>query len=99
MNTYLAYTPHPPIIIPEVGGKRGQEAASTFAGMEEMARQAAASQPETLVFLTPHGNLFRDAISCLGGRQLYGDMASFNAGSVRTSCPNDLELAAAIGYQ
>ena len=99
MITYLAYTPHPPIIIPEVGGKRGEEAAGTFAGMEEMARQTAASQPESLVFLTPHGNLFRDAISCLGGGQLYGDMASFNAGSVRTSCPNDLELAAAIGYQ
>ncbi len=99
MITYLAYTPHPPIIIPEVGGERLHEAATTIIGMKEMARQTADSGPETLVFLTPHGNVFRDAISCLGEPQLYGDMASFNARSVRTSCPNDLELAAAIGYQ
>jgi AmmeMemoRadiSam system protein A len=96
--TYLAYTPHPPIIIPEIGGKRLKEAAATVAGMQEMARQAAATSPETLVFLTPHGNVFRDAVSCLGDPHIHGDMANFNAHEVRTSCPNDLELAAAIGY-
>jgi hypothetical protein len=48
--TYLAYTPHPPIIIPEIGGKRLKEAAATVAGMQEMARQAAATSPETWYF-------------------------------------------------
>ena len=72
MITYLAYTPHPPIIIPEVGGERLHEAATTIIGMKEMARQTADSGPETLVFLTPHGNVFRDAISCLGEPQQIG---------------------------
>ncbi|HNX29534.1 MAG TPA: AmmeMemoRadiSam system protein A [Syntrophomonadaceae bacterium] len=99
MITCLAFTPHPPIIIPAVGGNRIKAAAATVEGMQEMARQVAATAPETLVFLTPHGNVFRDAVSCLGDSRVYGDMADFNVPDLRTSCPNDLELVARIGYK
>lgn len=97
MITYLAYTPHPPLIVPSVGGHRLKEAAATVAGMRSMAAKAAESSPETLVFLTPHGNVFKDAVSCLGDPELSGDFSDFNVNELRISCPNDLDLAAQIG--
>lgn len=98
MITYLAYTPHPPLIVPAIGGRRLKDVQATVDGMRRMAAEAAESSPETLVFLTPHGNVFKDAISCLGDPVLNGDFADFNVNDMRTSCPNDLDLAAQIGF-
>ncbi|PKM76897.1 MAG: AMMECR1 domain-containing protein [Firmicutes bacterium HGW-Firmicutes-15] len=92
MITYAALSPHPPIIIPEVGGDRAKEAISTIQAMQAMAVELLASSPDTVVFLTPHGNVFSDCITCLIEPQLSGDLSSFGRPDVRTSHPNDLAL-------
>lgn len=55
MIAYAALSPHPPLIVPEIGGSRLKEVQSTVDGMQQMARELAASSPETIVFLTPMG--------------------------------------------
>ena len=65
MITYAALSPHPPLLIPEIGGERIQDVAATVEGMQQMARELVDSYPETVVFLTPHGNVFSDAVSAL----------------------------------
>lgn len=97
MITYLAFSPHPPLIVPAVGGSRLQDVRATVEGMKEMASRVSQSSPDTLVFLTPHGNVFSDAVSCLGEPNLSGDFSHFNAGDARTTCSNDLELVNRIG--
>ncbi len=92
MITYVALSPHPPIIIPEVGGDRAREAISTIQAMQAMATELLNSSPDTVVFLTPHGNVFSDCITCLIEPQLSGDLSSFGRPDVRTSHPNDLAL-------
>jgi len=92
MITYVALSPHPPIIIPEVGGERATEAISTVQAMQAMALELLASSPDTVVFLTPHGNVFSDCITCLTEPQLSADLSSFGRPEVRTSHPNDLAL-------
>lgn len=91
MLTYTALSPHPPLLIPEIGGTRLRQVEQTQRGLQEMARQLVDSCPETIVFLTPHGNIFSDAISALGEKRLEGDFASFG-GRTGTSTLNDLEL-------
>lgn len=95
--TYMALTPHPPIIVPEVGGERAQEASLTIRGMQAMAQDLVQSQPETVVFLTPHGNVFSDCITCLVEPQLDGNLAAFGRPDVGSSHGNDLELIQEIG--
>lgn len=92
MITYVALSPHPPIIIPEVGGDRAREVISTIQAMQAMAMELLASSPDTVVFLTPHGNVFPDCITCLMEPDLSGDMSNFGRPDVRTSHPNDLAL-------
>ncbi len=90
MFTFLALAPHPPLIIPEIGGNRLTDVAQTVAGMEEMAKDLVASGPELIVFLTPHGNVFSDCISCLGFPALYGDFSRFGYKNLKYNKLNDL---------
>ena len=92
MIIYAALSPHPPLLIPEIGGKRIQDVAATVAGMQQMARELVDSYPETVVFLTPHGNVFSDAFSALSEARLEGDFSNFGNHNKRTSCQNDNEL-------
>lgn len=91
MITYTALSPHPPLLIPEIGGIRIKDVKQTQQGLEELARNLVDSCPETVVFLTPHGNIFSDALSALGDKQLEGDFASFGC-HIGSSAGNDLEL-------
>jgi len=91
MITYTALSPHPPLLIPEIGGNRFNDVKNTQQGLQEMARQLVDSCPETVVFLTPHGNIFSDALSALGDKELEGDFASFGCHQ-GSSARNDLEL-------
>ncbi|MCX5779470.1 MAG: AmmeMemoRadiSam system protein B, partial [Firmicutes bacterium] len=99
MITYAALSPHPPVIIPEVGREKIREAEPTVLGMQTMARALVHSEPDTVIFLTPHGNVFSDCISCLLEPQLSGDLSAFGSPEVKSSHPNDLELVKELGQR
>ncbi len=90
-----ALAPHPPIIVPAVGRGEEAKAASTAAGLCRLAEAAAEAGPETIVVLTPHGNVFRDRVAVSGGAELSGSLARFGDRNRRT-WTNDLELAREI---
>ncbi len=91
-----AVAPHPPIIVPEVGGPETLRASATVTGMKELASRVAAAGTETLIVITPHGPLLRDALVVSMGQPLRGSLAQFGAPDVKVQMDNDLELARAI---
>lgn len=97
MLTYLALSPHPPLIVPYIGTERLGDVQSTVSAMKELAARVAGSRPDTVVFFTPHGNVFGDAISALVEPQLYGDFSHFGSRREGQAYPNDLELLNEIG--
>lgn len=99
MITYTCLSPHPPLIIPAVGGENIKQAAATVQAMEIMARELVETAPEVVVFLTPHGNVFADCISCLTELHLTGDFGNFGRQDISTSRINDLELVEEIARQ
>ncbi len=96
MLTYAALSPHPPLIIPEIGGERLKEVPDTVRGMKQMAAELTAARPDTIVFLTPHGNVFGDAVSILSQPLLEGNLASFGSNIKWTNIANDLLLVREI---
>ena len=93
-----AVTPHPPIIVPAVGRGELAKVAATRAAMERIAAEIAAIQPETIVMISPHGNVFSDGVAVTGTETLEGSLAQF--GDTEThSWRNDLELAGEIVAQ
>jgi len=97
MITYAGLSPHPPIIVPEVGGERAWGAGITIKGLQALAAELVKTDPDTIVFLTPHGNVFADCLTCLIEPQLAGNLEAFGRADVRTSHPNDIELIQELG--
>jgi len=87
-----AIFPHPPIIIPEIGKDNLTTAEKTYQGVQRLAKEVITANPETLVFITPHGPTFQDALILWEMESLGGSFAAFGAPEIKISFPNDLDL-------
>lgn len=99
MLVFAGLAPHPPIIVPEIGGSELEKVGRTVTAMRKWAQAAASAQPEVLVFISPHGSFLRDALGYLGGRNLTGNFAAFGAPEVAFRVTNDLELGREIAAE
>ena len=54
MLVFGVISPHPPIIIPEIGGAELKKVSQTIEALETSAQQLAAAQPDKIVIISPH---------------------------------------------
>ena len=88
--------PHPPIARPLVGRGEEKKIAATLEAYRTASRQIAAEAPETIVIISPHNILFRDAFYISPGSEYRDSLARFGASADRLSIPYDTELRAEI---
>ncbi len=91
--------PHPPIIVKEIGQGEEKKAKKTIEAMEEVALDVAAEKPETLVVITPHGPLFKDAMAVGTQNEFRGDFGRFGRIGVSLSFPGYTEMAFSIMHE
>ncbi|HHD2754116.1 TPA: AmmeMemoRadiSam system protein A [Clostridium perfringens] len=84
--------PHPPIIIPEIGKGREEEVIKTVNSCKEVGDIIEESEVETIIIISPHGTVFRDAISLIKTDYIYGDLGDFGASEVKFNYNIDIEL-------
>lgn len=85
------HMPHPPIMVREVGGAETQKVKSTVDAAEEVGKQIRELAPDTVVIISPHGPVFRDAV-CIYDFPLKGSLASFGSPGVKMEFESDEEL-------
>lgn len=85
-------TPHPPVLLPEVGGGREREIAATDRTMRTAAETVAAWQPDVIIVSSPHTILYRDYFHIAPGDGAVGDMSRFGAPEVRIQASYDTLL-------
>lgn len=90
LSAYL--TPHPPILIPQIGQGEEKKAIKTIEGMEEIGRDIAERKPQTILIITPHGPVFSDANAISMENKLRGDFSAFGHGQLSYSYDTDQEL-------
>jgi aromatic ring-opening dioxygenase LigB subunit/AMMECR1 domain-containing protein len=88
--------PHAPILVPEVGGKKGDAAQASCQAMREAVACVMSFRPETLVLISPHSPRQPGAFGVWAGERLRGSLAQFGASRANVSLPNDTRLAQAI---
>lgn len=88
--------PHPPIIIPEVGGREVDKIQSSVGALERVSRDIEDLNPETLVVMSPHSAVYRDGFAMMAGGEMAGSLRQFGAPGVRIGASADGELAEAI---
>ncbi|MGM0421165.1 MAG: hypothetical protein ACQEQG_09215 [Bacillota bacterium] len=71
--------PHPPIIIPEVGGRRRFEAKKTIKACQDIAEAFVSSKPDLIVAMGPHGPLDWNKIRFDKSKKFTGDLSKFSA--------------------
>ncbi|NMB34737.1 MAG: AmmeMemoRadiSam system protein B [Firmicutes bacterium] len=89
-------SPHPPMLIPEIGGREIDKIRRTAEALKKLSAEIASRQPETVVFITPHGPMFQEAPAVLADEELAGDFSAFRAPGVILRAQNDLELVQAL---
>jgi AmmeMemoRadiSam system protein A/AmmeMemoRadiSam system protein B len=89
---FAGIAPHPPIMVPEVGRDAIAEVRSSIAGMSELTQRLIDSKAETVVIISPHAPLERDAFIAYDGPQLHGDFANFRAPTATVNAELDDEL-------
>jgi MEMO1 family protein len=93
---FAGIVPHPPLLVPEIGGNRIQRVADSQRGLREFSRRLVDSSPDTVVLISPHSPLDPHAFTARPGDRLIGDFSEFLAPSVELAFPNDRELLSAI---
>jgi AmmeMemoRadiSam system protein B len=86
-------TPHPPIIIPEVGGAELRNVEATVQSMQALRAKTAALKPDTIVLLSPHAAMTTRKMGVSLASAYEGNLARFNAPGVVVKVDADETLA------
>lgn len=92
-NYQVIFTPHPPIIIKEIGNGREEEANITISGMELAAKRIEDYKPKTIIFVTPHGNSFSNGTCILSELRLSGSFEGFGHKDISYQKKVDIDLS------
>ncbi len=94
--TLAAITPHPPIVVPEVGRGEENKIEHTINSMERVAQRIKDSAADLLVVISPHGAVFSDGVAINAAPTLQGDLAQFRAAQVNLEFENDLHFVGVL---
>jgi len=89
-------TPHPPIMVPEVGGERASVTRRSADAMRRASDILTSFAPQTLVLMSPHAPAAYDAFLVSTGAALRGDLGRFGAPEAAFSAAGDPALAETI---
>jgi AmmeMemoRadiSam system protein A len=85
-------SPHPPIVVPEIGERNIDRVRATRDGLQEMAGLVADLRPDTVVIISPHGPVLRDAMTLMGSGILEGNFREFGIAGTALRYGNDMRL-------
>ncbi|AZR71934.1 AMMECR1 domain-containing protein [Anoxybacter fermentans] len=93
---FAGLSPHPPLLIPEIGRRDRERVSLTDQALKKLAGLLTQSKPDVLVIISPHGPVFSDAIAILHKHILKGDFGQFGAPHVSFTEEIDLEFITEI---
>jgi MEMO1 family protein len=89
-------TPHPPIVVPEVGGAELRNVEPTVLSMEAVRAKTALLRPDTIVLLSPHAPMTATKMGVSLASAYEGDLGHFRAPEVVVEAEADEQLARAL---
>lgn len=93
---FSGIAPHPPIMVPEVGGAASAEVRGSINAMAELTQRIIESGAETVVLISPHAPLDAQAFVAYHSAKLSGDFKNFRAPNARVEFPLDEAVLEAI---
>ncbi|MFR6642270.1 MAG: AmmeMemoRadiSam system protein A, partial [Megasphaera sp.] len=85
------FFPHPPIMLPEIGGPELSKMAATVEAVEAASALIVSQKPETLVIVSPHNYVFPDGAAIIAAPRLYGNLAAFGYPELSMDVRTDMD--------
>lgn len=92
MLTFACITPHPPIIIPNIGGAELSKVKKTIEAMESLRKIFEKKEVETLLLVSPHAPINLHQPTFLESKYFEGNFSMFGDFSTQLSFEGDLEF-------
>lgn len=89
---YAALLPHPPLVIPAVGGEEIRRVGATIDAFRQTASEMASLRPDSVIILSPHGPVFQDATAIHCEPFLSGSLREFGAPQITLDVQVDQPL-------
>lgn len=89
--------PHPPLLIPEIGKGKEEIIEKTAEAYDKVATEIAALKPDTILFITPHAECYRDYFQIADGEVEMGSFGAYKANQVSFRLFYDRPLVGMIG--
>lgn len=86
-------TPHPPLIIPQVGGGMEREIENTIKAYKKVAKKVKDYSPDTLILISPHAPAYLDYFQIASGSEMSGTFEDFGAEDVKIQIDLDQDLS------
>src|SRR3989304_2000613 len=93
---FACISPHPPIIVHEVGRGRERDVQRTIDALEQVAADLGANRPETVLLMATPGPLNPGAFVLLTASEAEGDFARWGAPEVSLRFQTDRDLIEAV---
>jgi AmmeMemoRadiSam system protein B len=93
---FAGIAPHPPLLVPEIGGDRIERVADSQRALREFSKRLIETHPETVVVISPHSPMDPLLFTARATKELRGDFRDFYAPDVALAFENDLEMLDAI---
>lgn len=86
-------TPHPPLIIPQVGRGMEREIENTIEAYKKVAKKVKDYSPDTLILISPHAPAYLDYFQIASGSEMSGTFEDFGAEDVKVQIDLDQDLS------
>lgn len=86
-----AITPHPPLLIPEIGREEIKNVKKTDESLRIVSEKFNDLELDTIIFISPHAPFITNGIAIYSDKILYGDFSQFGYPAVSFEIENDLE--------
>lgn len=87
---------HPPVMIPEVGKGDEKTISETTKACIRVSEEVKRLAPDTIIVITPHGPVFRDAVAISMGDSIEGSLKRFGASDVSMKYEINMEITSKI---
>jgi len=96
MIVFAGISPHPPLLVPEIGKEDSKKVSATLDGLTRLGRELAAAEPDTIIVVSPHMVHYPHLFNICGMEDLYGSFNNFDFNNFEWHGHNNLELAEEI---
>ena len=94
-----ALMPHAPVLVPGVGGERGNGARASIQAMTNAARRVVEAAPETVILISPHSPRRQGMFAFWADERTAGSLARFGAPEAAIDLPTDETFARTIAEE